>query len=101
MRAVDKDQRRAEEEATGQVKAEHEKREQRIGGLKREVALLQDPGRGTELGRLGGLVLHEHAVAASLEGLLLPLHGLRVRFDRGDRVHSLYLTKPDGGGDRA
>lgn len=101
LRAVDKDQRRAEKEAAGRVKAEHEKHEQRIGGLEREVALLQDPGRGAELGRLGGLVLYEHAVAASLEGRLLPLHGLRARFDRGGRVHSLYLTRPDGGGDRA
>ncbi|MEV1092202.1 hypothetical protein [Streptomyces microflavus] len=101
LRAVDKDQRQAEKEAAGQVKAEYEKYEQRVGRLEREVALLRDPGRGTELGRLGGLVLYEHAVAASLEGRLLPLHGLRARFDRGDRVHSLYLTKPDGGGDRA
>ncbi|MFE7866940.1 hypothetical protein [Streptomyces bacillaris] len=101
LSAIDKDQLRAEKEAAGQVKTEKEKREQHIGRLQREVALLQDPGRGTELGRLGGLVLYEHAVTASMEGRLLPLHGLRARFDRGDRVHSLYLTKPDGGGDRA
>ncbi|SCK55620.1 hypothetical protein YUYDRAFT_07369 [Streptomyces sp. ScaeMP-e48] len=101
LRTVDRDQGRAEKEAAGQVKAEHEKYEQRVDRLEREVGLLQDPGRGTELGRLGGLVLYEHAVAASLEGRLLPLHGLRARFDPGDRVHSLYLTKPDGGGDRA
>ncbi len=90
-----------EKEAAGQAKAEYERREQHIGRLEREVALQQDPGRGTELGRLGGLVLYEHAVTASLEGRLLPLHGPRARFDRGDRVRSLYLTKPDGGGDRA
>ncbi|MFH9118444.1 hypothetical protein [Streptomyces globisporus] len=101
LRAVDKDHRRAEKEAAGQVKTEHEKHEQRIGRLEREVALLQNPGQGTELARLGGLVLYEHAVAASPEGRVLPLHGLRARFDRGDRVHSLYLTKPNGGGDRA
>lgn len=101
LRAVDKEHRRAEKEAAGQVKTEHDKHKQRIGSLEREVALLQDPGRGTELAHLGGLILYEHVVAASLEGRLLPLHGLRARFDRGDRVHSLYLTKPDGGGDRA
>ncbi|NEA20664.1 hypothetical protein [Streptomyces halstedii] len=101
LRAVDKDQRQTERKAAGHVKAEREKHEQRVGRLEREVAHLKDPGRGTELGRRGGLVLYEHAVTASLEGRLLPLNGLRARFDRGDRVHSLYLTKPDGGGDRA
>ncbi|MFD4175209.1 hypothetical protein [Streptomyces anulatus] len=101
LRAVDKAQRHAETEAAGQVKEEREKHQQRISRLERKVALLQDPGQGTELGRLGGLVLYEHAVTASPEGRLLPLHRLRARFDRGDRVHSLYLTKPDGGGDRA
>lgn len=101
LRTVDRDQRQAETEAAAQVKAEREKHEQRLDKLERDVALLYDPGHGTELGRLGDLVLYEHAVAASLESRLLPLHGLRARFDRGDRVHSLYLTKPDGGGDRA
>ncbi|MCW8216525.1 hypothetical protein [Streptomyces griseolus] len=98
---MDKDQRQTEKKAAGHVKAEREKHEQRVRRLEREVAHLQDPGRGAELGRLGGLVLHEHMVTASPEARLLPLNGLRARFDRGDRVHSLYLTKPDGGGDRA
>ncbi|XQE77536.1 hypothetical protein ACN24L_00180 [Streptomyces microflavus] len=66
-----------------------------VENLKRQVALLQEQGRGAERGRLGALVLYEHVVVASLGGRELPHAGLHARFDRGGRVHSLYLTKPD------
>ncbi|WP_237302795.1 hypothetical protein [Streptomyces sp. S063] len=83
LRAVDKDQRRAYSEADAKVGSVRGEYEQRVGKLKREVALLEDPGRGTERGRLGGLVLYEHAVLIFPEGRQLPLAGLQARVVSG------------------
>jgi hypothetical protein len=100
LREVDRDLRQAETEAREQVSSAREERAERIGKLTREVARLREPGRGTELNRLGGLVLYEHAVVASPEGEELPLAGLRARVERSDDLW-MYLTKPDGSGDVA
>jgi hypothetical protein len=91
LRAVDKDQRRAYSEADAKVGSVRGEYEQHVGKLKREVALLQAPGRGAERGSLGGLVLYEHAVVISPEGRELPLAGLQARVDRSERDLWLYL----------
>lgn len=91
LRAVDKDQRRAYSEADATVGAVRGEYEQRVGKLKQEVALLQDPGRGVERGRLGALVLYDHAVVLSPQGRELPLAGLRTQVDCGERDLWLYL----------
>ncbi|EGE39439.1 hypothetical protein GTY83_37110 [Streptomyces sp. SID4928] len=95
LRAVDKDQRRAYSEADAKVGSVRGEYEQRVGKLKREVTMLEDPGRGTERGRLGGLVLYEHAVLIFPEGRELPLAGLQARVDRSERDLWLYIHPAD------
>ncbi|MEU9712631.1 hypothetical protein AB0E21_29090 [Streptomyces sp. NPDC047967] len=95
LRAVDKEQRRAYSEADAKVGSVRGEYEQRVGKLRREVALLEDPGRGAERGRLGGLVLYEHAVLIVPVGRELPLAGLQARVDRSERDLWLYIHPAD------
>ncbi|MDX2407344.1 hypothetical protein NJO91_29990 [Streptomyces microflavus] len=95
LRAVDKEQRRAYSEAEAKVGSVRGEYEQRVGKPKREVALLEDPDRGAERGRLGGLVLYEHAVLIFSEGRGLPLAGLQARVDRSERDLWLYIHPAD------
>lgn len=68
----------------------------KVCALKRAVEDLRDPGLGVRLtGRVGELVLYEHAVVSSDAGTI-PLAGLQARFESGRQTHSIYLTRPDG-----
>ncbi|MEV7427728.1 hypothetical protein [Streptomyces sp. NPDC091212] len=98
LRDLEKDARNAQAAARAQIGLERSKYEQRVEELERKVARLQDPGLGAQLTRLGELALYEHAVVHTVDGRskVLPLDGLHARFDPGERVHSLYLTQPDG-----
>ncbi|MGW9210961.1 hypothetical protein ACWGR4_28730 [Embleya sp. NPDC055664] len=96
LRGVERKSERLEAAARERVASESAEYDRRVDVLKRAVEDLRDPGLGVRLtGRVGELVLHEHAVVSSGAGTI-PLAGLRARFESGRQTHSIYLTRPDG-----
>lgn len=105
LREVDKDAGQAEATVREQLRLERAKHGQRVAELEQKVAHLQEPGLGTHLKQFGELTLHEHAVVAVPSNgrpvPVIPLAGLHVRVESGERIHSLYLTHPEAGVHRA
>ncbi|MGW1997792.1 hypothetical protein [Embleya sp. NPDC001921] len=96
LRGVQKKSGKLEAAARERVDAESAEYDRRVDALKRAVEDLRDPGLGVRLtGRVGELVLYEHAVVSSGAGTI-PLAGLQARFESGRHTHSVYLTRPDG-----
>lgn len=85
LRGVEKKSGKLEAAARERVDAESAEYDRRVDALKRAVEDLRDPGLGVRLtGRVGELVLHEHAVVSSDAGTI-PLAGLQARFASAGR----------------
>ncbi|WP_331773023.1 hypothetical protein OG948_57360 (plasmid) [Embleya sp. NBC_00888] len=82
---MEKKSGKLEAAARERVDAESAEYDRRVDALKRAVEDLRDPGLGVRLtGRVGELVLHEHAVVSSDAGTI-PLAGLQARFASAGR----------------
>ncbi|MEU8351360.1 hypothetical protein [Streptomyces sp. NPDC048845] len=81
-----------------QLRREEAKYEAGLRERERHIRTLRDPRPGDRLGSLGELVLHEHVllVDSPTEKRRVDLIGLQVRFEAGQRNHSIYLTQSDG-----
>ena len=65
-----------------------------ISTIERQLSELRQPGWGVLREQLGDLVLHEHVLLVKEE--VVPLAGLRVRFEEAKHNHHIYVTRPDG-----
>ncbi|MCW8102643.1 hypothetical protein [Streptomyces tauricus] len=84
----------AESAARGTL-ADYERRQHQ---LEQQIARLRNPGTGEQLSGLGELVLFRHLLVVTSETgtRSVPLAALDVRFDMGQRNHSIYLTEASG-----
>lgn len=70
-------------------------RRRRVTAAEQALREAQDPGSGPVVGKLGTLVLHQHALSIGEEEEL-PLAGLTVRIHHGLKSHHLIVTEGDG-----
>lgn len=77
------------------VQANYERRQHQ---LEQQITRLRTPGTGEHLGGLGELVLFKHilVVTSATGARSIPLAGLNIRCDTGQRNHSIYLTEATG-----
>ncbi|MFJ8010613.1 hypothetical protein [Streptomyces fagopyri] len=99
-KARDAARRAAQAESAGQAQlaAARNDYERRLAQLEQKIARLRNPGIGMRLGGLGELVLFKHTltVTSATGARSIALAGLDVRFDTGQKNHSIYLTEATG-----
>ncbi|MFE6384618.1 hypothetical protein [Streptomyces roseolus] len=97
-RAWESSKEQAESKARKDVDTAEKAREERLRRLDQRVASLSSPGRGERVEALGELVLFQHVlVVPSPSGTRdIALAGMEVRFEPGQKNHSVYCTDADG-----
>ncbi|MHA6760177.1 hypothetical protein [Streptacidiphilus sp. PAMC 29251] len=94
VRGLERDDHRERSGAETKVRNAEARYRRRIRAIDRRLSTLRQPGRGILLEQLGDLVLHKHVLL--VKGEVVPLAGLRVRFEEAKRNHHIYVTRPDG-----
>ncbi|MEU5771503.1 hypothetical protein ABZ782_36960 [Streptomyces asoensis] len=94
------DRRATQEESSAQqeVASAKAEREQRLRVLEQQIAVLRHPGSGGRVDALGELILCEHLLVVKSANGTRSIHlaGLDVRFEMGQRNHSIYCTDAAG-----
>ncbi|WP_431961740.1 hypothetical protein [Actinacidiphila sp. bgisy160] len=97
FRGLRREARRELARARAQVARAERSHRRRVGDAERHLARLRHPGKGAFVAALGKVSLHEHVMVVSgKETKVLPLNGLRVRFERSPVGNHIYLRRPDG-----
>ncbi|CAM5655631.1 MULTISPECIES: hypothetical protein [Streptomyces] len=97
LRDIKQEAHRQESKAQAELDTHRASYERKVHVLEQRIAALHNPGLGDRLDQLGELTLFEHIVLVESadERKPIPLAELDVRFDTGQRNHSVYLTQPD------
>ncbi|WP_329317901.1 hypothetical protein OIE77_42390 [Streptomyces sp. NBC_01715] len=84
--------------AQGAVASAEATYDRRLRTLEQRIAVLRNPGSGARTAGLGELVLFEHlvVVTSGTGSRSIELAGLDVRFEMGQKNHSIYLIDATG-----
>ncbi|MEU7489594.1 hypothetical protein [Streptomyces sp. NPDC042319] len=98
VRELDRKGERQVSTARSELAAHRASYDKKLDALEQRIAALRNPGTGERLARLGDVTLFEHLLTVEDEAgtHTIPLAGLAVRFDPGQRNHSIYLTRANG-----
>ncbi|MFF5974039.1 hypothetical protein ACFY7C_21185 [Streptomyces sp. NPDC012769] len=98
VRAWERSKDQTESKARKDADAAEKAREERLRRLDQRIASLSSPGRGERVEALGELVLFQHVlvVQSPSRTRAISLAGMKVRFEPGQRNHSVYCTDADG-----
>ncbi|NML54804.1 hypothetical protein HHL19_18620 [Streptomyces sp. R302] len=97
-RAWERWKNQTESKARNDADAAEKAREERLHRLEQRIASLSSPGSGERVESLGELDLFQHVlVVRSASGTRsIALAGMKVRFEPGLKIHSVYCTDADG-----